>query len=343
MAVCALFVAGFLPFSCLLAQTGAEENQAVQALAASSSAQLAPTVLGLAVSPAVIDEEAKAKDIIERKITVKNISQRLQTFYVMVADIEEGQERRYNQEPNSLDRRHSIANWTNIRRGANELEPGEEIELDLKIDVSTFALPGQYHASIVLAPGSNTVIARENMAKLNLPEILVNVRVYEVIVEKAQLLDFKAARGLFVRAPIDFSFELENRGNRPISPQGRVLIYDRRGKEVARLAIGGEIAIEPAGRERYEFSWPDVEGFGKLKARAELEYGNSERRDIQDTIYFWYLPLPFLALFGSGLFILVILLTVLLFKKSYHYTPHHFLHHSQPLPREDVIDLKKRQ
>ena len=81
-----------------------------------------------------------------------------------------------------------------------------------------------------------------------------------------------------------------------------------------------QAAIVPQAYNLFENLWQSKKGFGQYKAVLAAEYGNEEKRDLQDTIYFWVLPWQFLIFFGGGLLVLIILLLLLIRKRLGNYS-----------------------
>ena len=111
------------------------------------------------VVPHIIDEKAKARDILEHELSFTNNSDRKQVLYPLLNDLSEIDGRQENISPGKLDKATSLVRWMKIKRGALELLPGETKTLSLEIDIDESAIPGKYHASIIFSPGTNIDIA----------------------------------------------------------------------------------------------------------------------------------------------------------------------------------------
>ena len=296
---------------------------------------------GVLVVPQVIDGEAKARDILEYNIKIKNNGSAQADLYALVSDLKDGEAPNFL-EAGKLDNAVSLAKWIRIKRGAIQIPPGGEAEIPLTIEVNLAARPGKYHAIIVFSQGNNTTIAKENYLNTNQPRLALNIEVVEDVIERAQLTNFSASRNVYLKLPAVFTAAVSNLGNRDVSPRGSILIYNRRGEEVAELPVNAEgKKIAPNGSEEYANTWDIKKGMGKYKAKIEIEYGEKDKRDLSDTVFFWILPLPFLALIGGGLFLAATMLTIILFKKTYRAR-----HYGQNLPMipepHGVLDLRKK-
>ncbi|MCU0679312.1 MAG: DUF916 domain-containing protein [Planctomycetes bacterium] len=275
---------------------------------------------GVVISPHIIDETVQARDILDYEVTVRNNTDRKVSIYPVVNDISATAGAQEFINPNLLDKTVSLARWIEFPRGVIELWPGEEKTVPLSIKVNLGALPGQRYAAITFPEGNNRPLAEENMRSTLYPQLLVNITVAENIVEKAQVSRFRAAKNIFFRPPADFIVSFLNSGNRAITPAGSVYVYNRRGEELEKLALN-EAAKQIAPGESVDFSvvWADINGFGRFKARLEAEYGEADKRDLNDTVFFWVLPAYALALYGGGLLLAVALIATVIYRQLYHY------------------------
>ncbi len=278
---------------------------------------------GIVVTPVIIEQKAEARDILEFSLKITNNTHSKVNLYPIVNDISIKEGRQEFLDPSLLDKSTSLARWVRISRGVIELWSEEEKEIPLKVLVNLNAKPGKYYATITFAQGSTRHEAEERALKLNQPQVMLNIEVEEHIVEKAQILKFQTDKNFFLKFPVKFLLEIENIGNREIRPEGFIYIYNRKKQEVASIDINQfQAGIASAGKNLFENIWQTKKGFGRYKAKLVVEYGNKERRDLQDTIYFWVLPWQMLIFFGGGLLVLIIVLFLVISKKP-RYTKHH--------------------
>jgi len=275
----------------------------------------------IAVSPTIIDQKAEARDILELSVKITNNTSSKVNLYPIVNDISITEGRQEFLEPSLLDKSTSLARWIQISRGVIELRPGEAKEIPFSVHVNLNAKPGKYYAVITFAQGSTRVEAEAKALKLNQPQVLLNIEVEEHIIERAQIQRFQTEKNFFLNFPVKFLLGIENTGNREIKPVGSIHIYNRRGEEVGSVDVNqAQAAIVPQAYNLFENLWQSKKGFGQYKAVLAAEYGNEEKRDLQDTIYFWVLPWQFLIFFGGGLLVLIILLLLLIRKRLGNYS-----------------------
>lgn len=291
------------------------------------------------IEPRIIDEKLNASEIRNYTVTIKNNTDRKVQMYPMVDDFTAEEGIREYHGPGRADKTVSVASWITLSRGVVDLMPNEEKQLPLELQISLFAKPGKYYARIAFPEGGNRPLAKLNMNTKNFPEITVNIEVEEEIVEKVQIMEFKSIKNIYFKFPAMFSLVLRNFGNRDVVPDGNIYIYNRRGQEIEKIAVNNsKEKISPNQEKKYNLNW-GKSGFGKYKAKLEIEYGEFDKRDLQDTVYFWVLPLKYLIVFVVGMLIIIVLSTIFLFKKTYK------SHHNAKIPSEagnGILDLKKK-
>lgn len=264
----------------------------------------------ISVSPVIIDESGYARDIIDRTITVTNNASYRTTLYINVNDIDPREGAQEFERYYGSDQAESLANWTQIQRSV-ELMPGETKQLPLTFHVNLSAKPGTYHAFVSFYQGSTRTQAEERPP---IAQATLNFEVKENIKEFMQVLSFRPKKVFFTGLPAEFEYELENTGNQNLEPKGEIIIYNRRGREVDAFAVNAEgSVIPPDSKTAFESAWQDssqnggsmlasissgAANYGKYKAILRVEYGASQKA-IQDTVYFWVIPVHLIA----GLFV----------------------------------------
>ncbi len=254
----------------------------------------------LTVTPVVIDEKVKVRDILKKSVTITNTSSRKLNLYPSVNDInpQEGEEE-FVAAQDSSERADSLANWVELSRGVVELGPGESKELPFVIRTHLDAKPGTYHATISLGEGGSRSLAEEAPP---VAEMALNVEVMADIKEVMQLNKFFTDNVFFSGDDVLFNYQLENIGNQELQPKGEIRIYNRRGEEVAAVDINSEgKKFSPEQSGQLASVWNAATGFGRFKAFLNVDYGNSQTGSVQDTVYFWVIPWKqLLALFTAS-------------------------------------------
>lgn len=243
----------------------------------------------LEVTPAVIDEKGKSRDIMRETITIKNNTNRVLALYPSVNDVDvsEGKQT-FISAQNARDAQESLANWIELSRGLIQLGPGETREVPFVIHANMNALSGNYHAVISFSEGDNRENAENRSA---LGTVSVNVEILSDTKEILQLGKFVTDGIFFTGDDVLFKYQLENIGNAPLTPGGEIRIYDRKGAEVAAVDINKEgKTITPEQLSQMASVWSGAEGYGKFKALLNVNYGSGKNQSVQDTVFFWIIP-----------------------------------------------------
>ena len=251
----------------------------------------------LIAKPVIIDKKGEPRITLKEVVVLESQANYKMNIYAVVNNIDILDGDREFKISSQVDLSKSLANWIEISRGVIQLLPGEEKSVDLEIKIGPKAEAGIYHAKISFFEGSTR---EEAEARKQGPSVLVNLEISDNSQEGARLKKFSAEHPIFFKMPVAFSFRLENEENKPLPLDGRVMIYNRRGEEVAVLPINKEGGVA---------SWEGPEqklllanlgetggGFGRYKAILRLSYG-AKRTLIQDTVFFWVIPWPIAVVF----------------------------------------------
>jgi len=241
------------------------------------------------VSPAVIDEKAKQRDIIKESITLTNTGSRLLNLFPAVEDVNvQNGDQTFAYAENSTQRGDSLANWIELSRGVIELQPGETKTVPFVIHVNLNAAPGEYHAAVTFTDGGT----RDETANKNPDGVAqVNVEVQADIKEDLQVLKFTTDRVVFNGDDVLFKYQIVNNGNQALSPSGDIRIFDRRGEEVATIDVNKDgKSVSPSQTAQLASVWGAVQGFGQYKAIITVNYGTAQTASVQDTVFFWVIP-----------------------------------------------------
>lgn len=284
------------------------------------------------VSPSVLDYKAFAGDNIRGKLALNNLTGRKFDIFAQVNNILSNGGKQNFLDPTKADFTSSLANWILIKRAAIEFQPNEAIELDYTIEVSSRAVPGTYHAIIAFSKSRS----EDDLYPDEGSYVMVNLEVREDIREKLQLMNFIPVKNIFFSMPAKFEFVIENNGNKALSPDGEIRIYNRKGKEVDFVKVSGIEAIQPSQKTTNSVFWENAKNMGRYKALLYLNYGASQKGTLQDTVFFWYIPFLTLVLFIIFLFLFSALVSLYIHKR---YMRHH--QHLADMARSNNLIIKK--
>lgn len=254
---------------------------------------VAPEVLfaqsSFSVTPHIIDEIGKPRDIIKKTAVITNNTNHNVKVYAFVHNLDSEQGEQDFLSRTDVDLKDSLANWIEITRAMMRLAPGETRQVPYLIHVNLFAEPGTYHARIGFGSGSNQDDAEKTLTSDT--SIAINIEVPDDSKERLQLGLFKSDKTFFSGGAASFTYLLENIGNRALSPQGEVRIYNRRGEEVAAIdASSNGASLLPDATSQLGAVWNTTGNFGRYKAFLDLSYGDKQYGTVQDTVYFWVIP-----------------------------------------------------
>jgi hypothetical protein len=252
------------------------------------SAFAAPGVFS--VSPLIFDEKAKQRDILKESIGVmNNSSDRSINLYAFVNNVDPTAGVEGFQSASEADLGKSLANWIEISRGAIDLMPGEKREIPILIQINLRATAGMYHAFISFSEGSTRDEAERKMKEGI--SVAVNVEILDDAKEALELKSFVSSDTFVTGAKASFKYDIQNIGNRPLSPKGQVRIFNRSGEEVATLDVNQQgMTLDPNISGQLASAWDAGSRFGRYKAMLDVEYGDKTRGTLQDTVFFWLIP-----------------------------------------------------
>lgn len=264
----------------------------------------------ISATPAIVDLKGMPRDILKANVVLENNSGRYVELYPFVNNISIEDGKQVFLDPASADNSSSLANWIELSRSSIILQKGEKKTIDFLVNVNLRASPGIYHAIIAFAPGATRAEAEERMGEAF--SVPINLEIAENIKERLKLKKFISDKTFFSGFPINFSIQLENNGNRQVSPTGEIRIYNRSGEEVSTVKVGTEeeIFIAPDTATSIQAQWKGPEngsflsklgitltGWGRYKALLDIEYGSTQTGRINDTVFFWVISWPIILIF----------------------------------------------
>ncbi|HEU4677549.1 MAG TPA: hypothetical protein VFS75_02415 [Candidatus Paceibacterota bacterium] len=263
------------------------------------------------VEPLVIDLSAKARDIFTKTITVTNTGTQPVTIFPTVNNISvaDGGTIEEFLSPSASDRTSSLASWIEIPRLGVNLKQGESKTFNVTFRLNPKPVPGTYHALIGFGYGRNQDEAQALVRAGRAPATMVTMDVESNRTEFLKLAGFVVDRFVTSANNEAASFTFKNPGEDPETPTGEIILYDGTGREVGSVPVNAEnVSVPPGGEHTFTASVPTDGMFGKYKAYLSVEYGGSERATVQDTAFYYVMPLG--KLIPSALAVLLAALLV---------------------------------
>ncbi len=306
------------------------------------------------VAPLVIDAEVEARDIISKVITITNNGDQPVTVYPSVNNIsiDAGGTIQKFFSPVDSDRTVSLTSWIEISRMGIDLPIGGSKTVDLTLRINPNPVPGVYHAFVGFGYGRNRDEAEAQVASGRAPGTILTVTLDDKKLEILKLSRFIIDRFVTGGENQAALYTIKNPGDEVLVPSGEIIFYNSKGAEVGNLPVNAEGKAIPPGEE-YQFTAEvPVHGlFGKYKAFLNVEYGNNQQASVQDTSFFYVLPLKTLLLIFGVVAVFVIISALYIHKRyfdvdvemvddSEHLPLHHRPTYSDPLHHD--IDLTKK-
>ncbi len=272
------------------------------------------------VTPLVIDEDVEPRDIIEKTITLKNTGSQPVTVYPSVNNIsiDTGGGIQEFLPPVMSDQTSSLASWIEISRAGIDLKVDETKTVTLTLRINPNPQEGEYHTFVGFGNGRNRDEAEAMVARGDAPGTIVSVNFAEKKNSLLKLSRFNVDRFVTSDDNGAAAYVIRNPGDEPLIPTGEIIFYDKRGGEVASLAVNPDNAsIQPGEEKTFSANVPAEGLFGKYKAFLSVEYGTANLASVQDTTYFYILPLRTILLILGVLLILVIIISFYVHRKYF--------------------------
>lgn len=275
---------------------------------------------GLSITPAVIEETIEPGTVKEYTISVENLNNFDQEYYVFtrnISGVRDGGVPIFAKNEHEKTG-YEMADWINLDQEKITVPAKRSIQLQFTLDVPENATPGSHFGGIFIsveAPDIEKSGAAIGYQVVN----IVSIRVAGDAIEEANIRQFATSKFLYGSQNVDFSVRIENTGNVLVRPSGPLEIYNMLGNKVGTIIFNeDQFAVFPASiREFSEVKWEgDSIGFGRYEAIISPVYGDyGAKKTISSTVTFWILPMNII---GPAIGVLaLILLIVFVFVRLY--------------------------
>lgn len=293
-----------------------------------ASALLLPfhAATAITVSPVVMDVDVVRGSNKQDKITVRNDTDRVQTYALrvqnFVAEGEEGGQAYLDEEQPS-----GLASWVIVDTPTVTLQPGESADFPFVINIPRDAEPGGHYATIFFtsSPGGIEQTGVGIAAKTG---VLLLVNVPGDIREEARVETFSMYGGAWIsRLPAHFELRIRNLGNTHFRPRGTLVIRNVLGSVVARVpANPKKSAVLPNSVRKIYAVWANTldipsGGFwtevknewrnfaiGRYTASVDILYGTQNKSLEVQPSAFWVFPWRLGILASVGIVLIFVLL-----------------------------------
>lgn len=278
---------------------------------------------GISISPAIIepDEPVIPGSTYEYEITIRNLNEAEQLFYLStkdIVDVVDGGTPIFA-EPNKEKTGMELADWITLPATEIRLAEGVSERIKFQIAIPADATPCSHFGSVFVSatpPDINTVGAAVGYDVAN----IISLRVAGECNDSANIRQFSTKRFFNGSKNVDFNVRIENTGNMLVRPTGPVEVFNMLGRRVETFTFNeSQAAVFPGTVREYNFTWAgEGTGFGRYEAVLSPVYGeNGAKKTMSSTVSFWILPLNIIlpALIGLALLLLITFVFVRLYIK----------------------------
>ncbi len=272
------------------------------------------------VSPLVIDEEVEVRDIKSYTLTLVNNGDSPVTIYPTVNNISlsAGGTIEGFLPPVQSDQTSSLSTWIEIGRGGIDLFVGQTKTITLTLRINPNAKHGEYHALVGFPYGGNRDEAEKMLARGDAPGTVVSVSLDDKRTTLLKISRFLVDRFVTNSENSAATYLIKNPGEEPLTPTGEVVFYNNRGAEVGAVPVNPEkLSIMPGEEHIFTAGVPAKGLFGRYKAFLNVEYGIQNAASVQDTTFFYVIPLRTLLLSLGAILVIVILISLYVHRRYF--------------------------
>jgi hypothetical protein len=249
---------------------------------------------GVGMRPATIEESGEPGTSQEHTVTLSNLSNAEQTFYLFTRDITGvgGGGSPIFADEDAEKTGYELSEWVTTSVEELTIAGGQEASFTIRIDIPENATPGSHFGGVFASiepPRMRSVGASVGYEVAN----IISIRVAGDAIESAQIRSFATNNFIYGESKIDFTARIENKGTVLVRPIGPLEIYNMFGSKVATLTFNDTKAgVFPLTTRDFDIVWTgDSPGFGRYQAVLSLVYGDLGRQaTISSTATFWILP-----------------------------------------------------
>ncbi len=276
------------------------------------------TASAFTFSPKVIDLDLMQRDIVEKTVTLENPGGGTVRIYPTVHEIsldENGEVKAFEQAQGE-ERKEWVTSWIEVPRGRITLGPGDTKEVPVTFRINPQAKSGEYHAFISFQVARDKAEANQRALAGKGSGVIVRIALEKNRTEFLKLGGFSISRFVTDVTKDVLNFKIDNVGDAPLSPRGEVIFYDTSGNEVASMPINDRgVEVSAGGKETFISSIPEELGAGRYKAFLSLEYGVEQRASLNDTTFFYVMPLSTMLLIFGSVLAFALILTILVYRR----------------------------
>lgn len=246
------------------------------------------------VTPLAVQLDVASRDIQHEQVTLINHDTHLVRLYASVNEVAtdgSGVVTAFKS-PSEVDRTDTPTSWIAITRQRIELQPGQTKQIPFTIKMNPNTKPGKYDVFIGFAEAENAPAAQNLVMQGHTPGVLVALSVNKPQDQFLRLEGFTVSRFVTTEHGGTIRYTLHNPGSIDVVPTGDIIFYDTRGNEVGSAPLNTASTSVPAGKSvTLTMPAPTTLSLGKYKAFLSVNYGDHNTLTLNDTAYFYVVPL----------------------------------------------------
>ena len=304
---------------------------------------LAPSVYaqeaqaGIGISPAIIEPDAHLDPgtTHEYSVTVKNLNNNEQTFYLSPRNIVDMQGGTPIFSDTTEKTGMEMSEWIKLPITQITVPAGASERVVFTLEVPADATPGSHFGSVFVSVDPPEIERSGAAVGYKVANIII-VRVAGEVVDSANIRQFATERFFHSSKNANFSLRIENLGTVLVKPTGPVEITNMLGQKIDTFIFNTDQAsVFPGKIREYTFNWTgEGPGFGRYEALISTSYGDAgAKKTLTSTVSFWVLPMN-IILPALGALAVILLITFIFVKLYIRRTLAHLSHGQSRIVRK---------
>ncbi len=291
---------------------------------------------GVSITPATIEETLDPGVFKEYSVTIENLNDAEQTFYLFtrnISGVKDGGVPIFATEDEEVTG-FELTEWMALSLDQVTLAPREKRDVSFTLSVPQNASPGSHFGGFFVSVEPPDIEGSGAAVGYQVANI-ISIRVAGEAVESAMIRQFSTAKFFHGSQNVDFSVRVENSGNVLVRPVGPLVISNMLGKQITILNFNDtQRAVFPGGVRDYVLSWEgDEVGFGRYEALLSAVYGDEgAKKTMSSTVTFWILPMH-IILPALGVLATILLLAYVFVRMYIRRTLAHLSHGGRRIVR----------
>lgn len=275
--------------------------------------------LSLSVTPTLFDISVEPGQVWRSSVRVINPNTRDIVVYAQPVVLSSDNERgvgNFTPVLNSEQQGITLAEWIEITDEPIEIPAQETATVPFTIPVPTEAAPGGQYAAILIS--TQPQAGEQNVAQIRTTQAvsaLFFMRIEGDVIESGSIRSFRTTDQFVQRPENNFKLRFENQGTVHLLPQGDITIFNMWGQQRGIIPVNQRTEfgkVLPDSVREYNFSWTGAYSLldiGRYRAELTLGYGNENKSFVDQTLYFWVIPIYGLLITLGGILSFVLLIT----------------------------------